>query len=146
MERQELEFSMNIRAYTSDDFPTVEAWAKARDMVLIPQLLSPNGFLVEDEKGPLMTCWVYLVFDCPFVFIDNLYSRPNSSLKNSKAAWAMLWRTVKSFLSNLRNCNGEPIEYKLVRNFCRPEFARFAKKDGWHVADRLSIQVTYALP
>jgi len=145
MEQVDLESSMNIRAYTADDFPTVEAWAKARDMVLIPQLLSPNGFLVEDDNGPLMSCWVYLVFDCPFVFIDNLYSRPNSSLKNSMAAWAMLWRTVKSFLSNLRNCNGEPIEYKLVRNFCRPELARLIKRDGWHIGERHTIQVTYAL-
>jgi hypothetical protein len=136
---------MNIRAYTTDDFDTVAAWAQARDMTLIPQLLSPNGFLVEDDNGPLMVCWVYLVFDCPFVFIDNLFSRPNSALKNSMEAWVMIWRTVKLFLANLIDCNGNPMEYKLVRNYCRPEFARFAKKDGWHVADRLSIQVTYAL-
>jgi len=136
---------MNIRAYTPNDFDTVAAWAQARDMTLIPQLLSPNGFLVEDDKGPLMVCWVYLVFDCPFVFIDNLFSRPNSALKNSMEAWSILWRTVKSFLSNLIDCNGNPIEYKLVRNFCRPELARLIKKDGWNIGDRKTIQVTYAL-
>lgn len=136
---------MNIRAYTPEDFDTVASWAKARDMTLIPQLLSPNGFLVEDENGPLMVCWVYFVLDCSFVFIDHLVGRPNSSLKNSMKAWAILWRTVKLFLSNLRDCNGNPIEYKLVRNYCRPELARLIKRDGWNIADRTSIQVTYAL-
>jgi len=137
---------MNIRAYTSDDFDTVSAWAQARDMTLIPQLLSPNGFLVEDDNGPLMVCWVYFVLDCSFVFIDHLVGRPNSSLKNSMKAWAILWRTVKLFLANLRDCNGNSIEYKLVRNYCRPELARLIKRDGWNIADRPSIQVTYALP
>lgn len=136
---------MTIRAYTPADFDTVAAWAKARDMALIPQLLSPNGFLVEDDDGPLMVCFVYLVFDCPFVFMDHLVSRPNSSLKASLKAWAMIWRTAKTFLSNLRDCNGEPISYKFVRNFCRPELARLIKKDGWLVADRPSLQVIYAL-
>jgi len=137
---------MNIRAYDSNDFPTVEAWARARDMQIIPQLLSPNGFLVEDDDGPLMVCFIYLVFDVPFVFMDNLWSRPNTSLNISRESWAMIWRTTKVFLGNLRDCKGEPIRYKFVRNFCRPELARLIKRDGWLVADRSSVQVIYALP
>jgi hypothetical protein len=136
---------VTIRAYTPADFDTVAAWAKARDMALIPQLLSPNGFLVEDDDGPLMVCFVYLVFDCPFVFMDHLISRPNSSLKASLKAWSIIWRTSKAFISNLRDCNGKPIGYKFVRNFCRPELARLIKKDGWHIADRPSLQVIYEL-
>lgn len=137
---------MTIRAYTPDDFPTVEQWAKARNMQLHPALLSPNGFLVEDDKGPLAVCFVYLVFDCSFVFMDNLWSRPRTSLKDGRAAWAMIWRTTLGFLAGLRDCNEAPIRYKFVRNFCRPELARLIKKDGWIVADRLSTQVIYALP
>ena len=136
---------MTIRAYTPDDFATVEGWAKARGMTIIPQLLSPNGFLVEDDKGPLAVCWVYLVFDCSFVFMDNLWSRPKTSLKDGRAAWAMIWRTTKAFLSNLRDGQERPIRYSFVRNFCRPELARLIKKDGWLVADRASVQVIYAL-
>lgn len=137
---------MNIRAYTPDDFATVAAWAEARGMQIHSALLSPNGFLVEDERGPLAVCFVYLVFDCPFVFMDNLWSRPKTSLKDGRAAWAMIWRTTLGFLANLRDCNGEPIRYKFVRNFCRPELARLIKRDGWKVADRTSVQVIYALP
>jgi hypothetical protein len=137
---------MTIRSYTPADFSTVEQWAKARNMQLIPQLLSPNGFLVEDDKGPLAVCFVYLVFDVPFVFMDNLWSRPNTSLKDGREAWAMIWRTTKAFLSNLRDCNGEPIRYKFVRNFCRPELARLIKRDGWKVSGNLVTEVIYALP
>lgn len=137
---------MNIRSYTSNDFPILQEWANSRNMQIHSALLSPNGFLVEDERGPLAVCFVYLVFDCPFVFMDNLWSRPNTSLKDGRAAWAMIWRTTLGFLSNLRDGQGAPIRYKFVRNFCRPELARLIKKDGWIVADRLSAQIIYALP
>lgn len=137
---------MTIRAYQPSDFETLKAWASARNMQLHPALLSPNGFLVEDDKGPLAVCFVYLVFDCPFVFMDNLWSRPRTSLKDGRAAWAMIWRTTLGFLAGLRDGQGAPIRYKFVRNFCRPELARLIKKDGWIVADRLSTQVIYALP
>jgi hypothetical protein len=136
---------VTIRAYTSADFDTVAEWAKVRDMILHPALLSPNGFLVEDDAGPLAVCWIYLIFDVPFVAIDNLFSRPGTSLKDGREAWAMLWRTIKGFLSNLRDCKGEPIRYKYVRSFCRPELARLIKRDGWKVADRPSVQVLYEL-
>jgi len=137
---------MNIRAYTQDDFATLQRWAEARGMKIYEALLSPNGFLVEDSKGPLAVCFVYLVFDCSFVFMDNLWSRPNTSLKDGRKAWAMIWRTTKGFLSNLKDGQERPIRYSFVRNFCRPELARLIKKDGWIVADRPSIQVLYELP
>lgn len=137
---------MTIRAYAPEDFATVAAWAEARGMQIHPALLSPNGFLVEDDKGPLAVCFVYLVFDCPFVFMDNLWSRPKTSLKDGRAAWAMIWRTTLAFLAGLRDGQGNAIRYSFVRNFCRPELARLIKKDGWIVADRLSAQVIYALP
>lgn len=136
---------MTIRAYQPSDFETLKAWAEARNMQIHPALLSPNGFLVEDDKGPLAVCFVYLVFDCSFVFMDNLWSRPGTSLKDGRAAWAMIWRTTKAFLSNLRDGQERPIRYSFVRNFCRPELARLIKKDGWIVADRPSVQVLYAL-
>ena len=136
---------MQIRAYHPDDFPIVSAWAEARNMILHPALLSPNGFVVTDDTGPLAVCWVYLIFDVPFVAIDNLFSRPGTSLKDGREAWAILWRTIKGFLSNLRDGQGEPIRYKYVRSLCRPELARLIKRDGWKVADRPSVQVLYEL-
>lgn len=137
---------MTIRSYTSDDFAIIEQWAKARSMDIHPALLSPNGFLVEDDNGPLMVCFVYLVFDVPFVFMDNLWGRPGMTFKQGRAAWSMVWRTTRNFLANLKDCNGDPIKYKFVRNFCRPELVRIARNDGWEIAPRSSIQVIYELP
>jgi hypothetical protein len=120
---------MNIRAYASDDFATVEQWAKARNIILIPQLLGKNGFIIEDEKGPVVVAFVYLTFDVPLAFIDNLFTRPGTSIKQCREAWPILWRTVQAFLSNLRDCQGEPLNYNIVRIFCRSPLARFIGSD-----------------
>lgn len=136
---------MTIRSYTPADFSTVEQWAKARNMALIPQLLSPNGFIVEDEEGPLLVAWVYLTFDCPLAFVDHLLTRPSSSLKSSLKAWRIFWQTTLSFLSKLRDCNGNALAYKIVRIFTRPAFSRFLRADGWQISDHQSQQAVYVV-
>lgn len=135
---------MTIRAYTPADLPVIQAWAEAWETAIIPQLLSPNGFLVEDEQGPLAAVWVYLVFDCPMVLVENLVTRPGTSLKKGLAAWDILWRTIQSFLANLKDCNGTPLSYKVVRTFTRPSLVRFLK--GWKAAKHPTVQVIYAIP
>lgn len=137
---------MTIRAYTPDDFSTVEQWAKSRNMVIVPQLLSPNGFLVEDDEGPLMVAWVYLLFDCPVAMVDHLFTRPNTGLKASLLAWRKIWRTIRDFLENLKSCDGTRLDYKIVRVFTRTPLSRFLKADGWHVSDYTSTQAVYAIP
>lgn len=137
---------MTIRAYTPADFDTVNAWAVARGMPLIPHLLSPQGFLVEDEKGPIAVVWVYLVFDCPIAMLDNLFSRPGTSLAKGKEAWKLLWRTVQSFLSKLRDCNRAPLSYKIIRIFTHPALVRFLEADGWNVGDQKFCQALYVTP
>lgn len=137
---------MTIRAYTPEDFAPVAAWAEARGMQLIPQLLGKNGFVIEDEKGPIAVAFVYLTFDVPLAFIDNLFTRPGTSIKQCREAWPILWRTVQGYLSNLRDCNGQPLGYKVVRIFTRTPLARFLKSDGWHVSDHTSTQAIYAIP
>ena len=136
---------MKIRAYTPEDFATVEQWAEARGMVLIPHLLGKNGFVIEDAKGPIAVAFVYLTFDVPLAFIDNLFTRPGTSIKECREAWAIFWRTVQGFLSNLRDCNGVPLGYKVVRIFTRTPLARFLKAGGWHVSDHTSTQAIYAI-
>jgi len=137
---------MTIRVYSPADFDTIQAWAGKRGMCLAPQLLSTDGWIVEDESGPLAVAFVYLVFGVPMALVDHLVIRPRASIAKAREAWAMLWNTIQSFLSNLRDGQGTPIRYKFVRNFCRPELARLIKRDGWKVADRPSIQVIYELP
>jgi len=137
---------MQIRAYDQTDFPTVEQWAKARNIVLIPQLLGKNGFIIEDDAGPIAVAFVYLTFDVPLAFIDNLFTRPGTSIKQCREAWPILWRTVQAFLSNLRDCENKPRGYKVVRIFTRTPLARFLKADGWHVSNHTSTQAIYAIP
>lgn len=127
---------MKIRSYTPDDFATVEQWAKDRGMVLIPQMLSPNGFIVEEDDGPIAVCWVYLVFDCPRASIDDFYARPGANVWAIKKAWEMLERTVIGFLSNLRDCKGEPIRYPVLSTFADSNLAEFLKGEGWHVGTK----------
>ena len=137
---------MTIRQYTSDDFATVETWAKARGLTIIPQLLGKNGFLIEDEKGPIAVAFVYLTFDVPLAFIDNLFTRPGTSIKQCREAWAIFWRTVQDYLANLRSCEDGPLGYKVVRIFTRTPLARFLRADGWHVSDHTSTQAIHVLP
>lgn len=125
---------MTIRAYDQTDFATVEQWAKARGMALIPQLLGKNGFLIEDERGPLAVAFVYLTFDVPLAFIDNLFTRPGTSIKQCREAWPILWRTIQTYLANLRDCNGDALNYNVVRIFCRSPLARFIGSD-WVTSD-----------
>jgi hypothetical protein len=122
---------MTIRAYTPDDFDTVAAWAQARDMTLIPQLLSPNGFLVEDDDGPLMVAFGYLMFDCPIVQIDNLLGRPLSNIKSIRKAWMMIQRSIIEWVKNINQTGG--FNYFLIRSFVSPITASESAKIGWNI-------------
>lgn len=137
---------MNIRAYTPDDFDTVAEWAKARDMQFHPAFLSKNGFIVTDDAGdPCAVSWVYLLFDVPIAMVDNFITRPNSSFKTSMAAWQIMWPTIKAFLTNLVDCEGNPLNYQFIRTHCITSLARFAKSNGWHVSSTTSTQITYEI-
>ena len=136
---------MNIRAYTQDDFATLQRWAEARSIDPSTLILSPNGFVAEDSRGPIAMVWVFLVFDAPFVIVDNFFSRPQSSVRQVRDAWAVMFRVIKSFLANLRDCKGVAIKYPLIRTYCRAELGKFFKEDGWGVAERPSLQITYVL-
>ena len=125
---------MTIRAYAPDDFPLVEQWAKARNMAVIPQILGPRGFIVEDELGPVAVAFVYLTFEVPVAFVDNLFTRPGTSMKKCREAWPILWRTIQAYLANLRDCNGDALNYNVVRIFCRSPLARFIGSD-WVTSD-----------
>ena len=137
---------MNVRAYRPEDFDMVKAWAEARGEKVIPELLGKVGFIAEDDTGPCAVAFCYLLFDVPVAAVDNLFTRPNQSLRTGLKAWRAIWRVILAYLANLKDCNGQRLQYKIVRTYCRAQLARFLKADNWHVADRNSIQITYALP
>lgn len=132
---------MTIRAYTPDDFHIVEQWAKARNMALIPQLLSKNGFLVEDEDGPLAVAWCYLTFDCPRASIDDFYGRPRASGVKLLQAWEIIESAVFSFLRKLQDCEGNPLRYAVLITFADEKLSHFLSKTGWHVGKKPHVQV-----
>lgn len=135
---------MTIRAYTPDDFSTVEQWAKARNMVIVPQLLSPNGFLVEDEDGPLMVAFGYLLFDCPIVQIDHLLGRPGSDIRNIRKAWEAIQRAVIGWIENInKDC---AMNYRLIRCFVAPITAHESEKMGWHIDPTPLNCIRYVIP
>jgi hypothetical protein len=137
---------VTIRAYTPADFDTVAAWAKARDMALVPQLLSPNGFLVEDDDGPIAACWVYLTLDCPRASIDDFYARPNACAWKIKQAWQSMERAVFGFLSNLRDCNGDSVRYSVLSTFADSKLSEFLRSEGWHVGQKSHYHIIKAVP
>lgn len=122
---------MTIRAYTPADFATVEQWAKARNMTIVPQLLSPNGFLVEDEQGPLLVAFGYLLFDCPVSQIDHLLGRPGADIRNIRKAWEMIQSAIIGWIREINAKCG--FNYCLIRCFVAPITAKESKKMGWHI-------------
>ncbi len=137
---------MTVRAYQPEDFATVQSWAEARGIALAPEFMGPHGFIAEDDAGPCAVAFAYLMFDIPVATVDNFFTRPRQSIRQSLKAWRTLWRVILAYLANLKDCNGRPLRYKMVRTYTRAELARFLKADNWQVADRNSIQITYALP
>jgi hypothetical protein len=135
---------MKIRAYEPADLATVEQWAKARNMALVPQLLSPNGFLVEDDEGPLLVAFGYLIFDCPIVQIDHLLGRPGASIGPIRDAWGMIQRAIVGWIQGVNEQGG--FSYRLIRGFVAPVTAKESEKMGWHVdASPLSC-IRYVIP
>lgn len=126
---------MTIRKYESADFDTIQGWAKAHGMALVPQLLSPNGFVVEDDVGLLAACWVYLTFDCPRASIDDFYTRPGADVWRIKEAWNGLNRVILDFFAKLRDNNG-PVRYSVLITFANAELSKFLESDGWQVSKK----------
>lgn len=133
--------TMTIRAYTPADFATVEQWAKARNMALVSQLLSPNGFIVEDEEGPLAAAWCYITFDCPRASIDDFYGRPGADGIQLLKAWRILESAIFSFLRNLEHCQGQRVRYAVVISFIDERLAESLKGLGWFVSQKQFTQI-----
>lgn len=124
---------MTCRAYTPDDFPTVEQWAAARRRHLGRVIFGERGFIVEDEHGPAAVAMVYLMFDVPVAVVDNFFSRPGLGHK-IKRAWRILWRVICDYLRNLKTPDGQPLGYHFVRTFARVKLARLADKvEDWNI-------------
>lgn len=125
---------MNVRKVELNDLPLVQQWAEAHGISLVPELLSPYGFLAEDEHGPVGVLWAYLLCDVPVAMIDNQFTRPGLRGRQALRCWESLWSSVKTWLGMLKRPDGEPLNYRIVRAFCVPGMVPQAERSGWHVS------------
>lgn len=87
---------MTIRDATPDDFPLIEQWAKAHGRALFDaRTVPPTAFMVEDEKGPLVFCKLYLSLGVGVAFLEGLFSRPWEAPGVIVAGVAFLVEAVK---------------------------------------------------
>lgn len=135
---------MTIRAYSADDFATVQTWAESRGIILIPQLLGNNGFLIEDEHGPLLVAFAYLLFDVPIVQIDHLLGREGADIGAIREAWEMIQSAVVEWIKAINESGG--YEYRVIRGFTSPQVAREAEKNGWLIDNSPLKCIRYVIP
>lgn len=87
---------MTIRDATTNDFPLLEQWAKVHGRAAFdPRTMPPTAFMVEDEKGPLVFCSLYLSLGVGVAFIESLFSRPWETAQVVVAGVAFLVEGVK---------------------------------------------------
>jgi len=68
---------MMIRDATPEDFPLVERWGRAHGRAAFDaRACPPTSFMVEDDKGPLLFCMLYLSIGVGVAFLEGLFSRP----------------------------------------------------------------------
>ena len=106
-------------------------------MKIVPEILSPNGFLVEDSQGPIAVCWVYFTFDCPRASIDDVYARPDADAVALVQAWRSLDRACSDFIRS----RGYPV----VSTFADEKLASILKREGWIVSTKPHVHVLKVL-
>ena len=103
---------MHIEKYSSDNFQTINSWAKSRNKEIIPLFLSENGFLVKDENEPILVVFVYFLLGVPVVQLDYFLSKPGISFWKLKKAWKTLFPFIKDYLNEIYKIGGP--KYHLI--------------------------------
>lgn len=68
---------MKIRDATPEDYPLIEKWGRAHGRAAFDsRACPPTSFMVEDERGPLVFCKLYLSVGVGVAFLEGLFSRP----------------------------------------------------------------------
>jgi hypothetical protein len=87
---------MMIRDATPEDFPLVEAWGRAHGRAAFDaRACPPTSFIVEDERGPLVFCKLYLSVGVGVAFLEGLFSRPGEKPSAVVAAVEFLVEGVR---------------------------------------------------
>lgn len=132
---------ITVRQIQPEDIPLVQEWAKARDCVLEPRLLSPHGFLAEHNGNPVLAVWGYMILDVPVIALDNLFSRPQTSAKVIRAAIKDTFRVIQYWISRMNQLSG--LNYCVIRTFINSRLAAEAEKLGWTTAGNYTQATLY---
>lgn len=132
---------ITVRQVQPEDIPMIQEWAERRGCVLEPVLLSPHGFLAEKDGVPVMAIWGYMMLDVPVITLDNLYSKPRTSIKVVRAAMADIFRVIQDWIKRLNELGG--VNYCVIRTFINQRAAKEAQKLGWKVTGNYAQTTIY---
>jgi hypothetical protein len=125
---------MIVRAYTPEDFATVQAWAERRGCGLVPALLPPDGFVAESNGTPILTAWAAFAVACPIVYVDHVYLPRRFDLEEARKAWTMLIETIRN-LAHERS-KQTATSYLLIEIIMNPVMEQEAKAAGGIISAR----------
>lgn len=134
---------ITVRKITDNDLPTLQSWAKARGCVLLPNLLSPHGFLACDDDKPILCAWAALTMDVPIVQIDHVYLPRRFNLNDLRVAWTLILNTIRAWVKIINDLNG--YGYSLLEIVMNPVMEFEAQRAGGIVSQRMFKKCHYII-
>ena len=125
---------ITVRKITYDDLPILQSWAEARGCSIVPELLSPHGFLACDGDKPLICAWSALTMDTPIVQIDHVYLPRRFDLNDLRKAWALILNAIRVWVKSINECFG--YAYSLLEIIMNPVMEFEATNAGGIVSQR----------
>lgn len=125
---------MKIRDATPEDYPLVEKWGRAHGRAAFDaRACPPTSFMVEDDKGPLVFCKLYLSVGVGVAFLEGLFSRPGETPSVVVAAVEFLVEGVKKIAAEH--------DYGVLICHTFPAVARKALKMGFSETESGLVQM-----
>lgn len=132
-----------VRQITDEDMPMIHGWAEAHSVELLAPLLSPYGFLAEDDGKPILAIWAYMILDVPVIQLDHLVSAPGLRIDQVREAWEELSACVIQWVKNLNDKGG--LNYCLIRAFIGERIGNEAERSGWEVNRQSTISIRHVI-
>lgn len=132
-----------VRQITAEDMPMIHEWAQAHGVEILEPLLSPYGFLAEDDGEPILAIWAYMILDVPVIQLDHLISAPGLKMSKVREAWEEMSACVVQWVKNLNAKGG--LNYCLIRAFIGERIGNEAERAGWEVNRQSTISIRYVI-
>lgn len=91
---------MNVRKYSPLDYEVVGEWFKDRAFPMEAWMLPSNGWVYEDQHGPLAACWLY-TGDTPIAFLEWSVTRPKASPLKALKAMKQCIKSAQEFAKDI---------------------------------------------